>query len=235
MKEVGKRRQRRMDKFENEKELISLWKKKWRLMQGKRSLNWVELPKPERWGYKRFFVMREDVAKSKEADFYRGILKMIQNTILSRDKKFEYKDYKTKTKKPILQEVAGIDHKEWNKLLAAGKLTTKQQNCFEKRWKMHKYGRGGSWVFEFKKPWMFVTKTQPHYITHRIVINPQLESELQELSNRIERQNLEPKISKLMGWSSYSEWKIAKKLLIEKETDKMLKEELDGFSERYED
>jgi hypothetical protein len=226
----------RMDKFENEKELISIWKKKWRLMQGKRALNWVELPKPERWGYKRFFVLREDVAKSREANFYAGILKLIQNTVLSRDKKFEYKDYKTKTKKPIMQYVKDIDLREWNKLIAAGKLTDKQQSFFERKWKNNPGNRGGYWTFEFKKPWVFEMKRQPHYITHRILIDPKLESELTELSNRIERQNLTPKISKIMGWKyGWKDFYDRKKMIIENETDKLLKEELVGFTERYED
>lgn len=47
MKTMDKRRQTRMIKKENEKDLIALWKKKIKLMQGKRALNKVELPKPE--------------------------------------------------------------------------------------------------------------------------------------------------------------------------------------------
>ncbi len=233
MKEVGRRRQKRMDKFKTEKELISLWKKKWRLMEGKRSYNKVELPKPERWGYKRFFVLREDVEKSKEANFFKGILKIVQNVLLSRDRKFEYKDYKTKTKKPILQEIRSIDHREWNKLIAENKLTEKQKSFFEQKWKSNERGGGGRWVFEFKKPWVFVTKVQIHYITHRIIIDPQLESELRELSNRIERQNLEPKISKIMGWKNgWRDFVDAKKKIIEETTDKMIVEAIDDFVTR---
>lgn len=236
MKTVTKRRQTRLDRFENEKELISTWKKKIRLMNGKRALNWVELPKPERWGYKRFFVLREDVAKSREAAFYSGILKLVQHTILSRDKKFEYKDYKTKTKKPIIQDVNVIDHKDWNKLVSENKITSKQQSFFEQIWKTNPGGRGGRWVFAFKKPWMFTLKTQPHYITHRILLDPKLESELTELSNRIDRQNLLPKISKIMGWKyGWKDYYDQKKKIIENETDKILKEELEGFVQRFED
>lgn len=233
MKDVGKRRQKKFDKFENEKELISLWKKQARLMKGKRSLNWIELPKPERWGYKRFFVLREDIAKSREAEFYKGILKLVQNTVLCRDKKFEAKDYETKTRKPIIQHIASIGHSDWNKLDAEGKLTNKQKMMFTQVWKTNKGGRGGYWVFEFNKPWMFVTKIQPHYITHRILINPQLESEIRELENKIERNNLWPKIGKLKGWRSYRGYMAEKNDLIEKETDKMFKKELEGYTGRY--
>jgi hypothetical protein len=225
-----------MDRFENEKELISIWKKKNRLMQGKRALNLVELPKPERWGYKRFFVLREDVAKSREAAFFQGILKLIQSTIISRDKKFEYKDYKTKTKKPIMQYVKDIDLRSWNKLIAEGKLTDKQQSFFERKWKNNPGNKGGYWVYEFKKPWVFELRKQPHYITHRILLDPKLESELTELENRIDRQNLLPKISKIMGWKyGWRDFYDRKKMIIENATDKLLKEELDGFTARYDD
>lgn len=243
MKDITKRRQTRLDKADNEKELLSLWKKKTRLMQGKRALNWVELPKPERSGYKRFFVLRPDVAKSREANFYSYLLNLLQNTVIARDKKFEYKDYKTKTKRPIKQEIKDITHSQWNKLIEENKLTAKQQLFFERKWKAigsKSAYLGGStqygWVYEFKKPWVFEFKTQPHYLTHRILLDPKLESELTELENRIERQHLTPKISKIMGWrygwKDFYDWK---RRIIENETDKMLKREIVGFSDRYDD
>jgi hypothetical protein len=135
-----------------------------------------------------------------------------------------------------MQYVKDIDLREWNKLIAAGKLTDKQQSFFERKWKNNPGNRGGYWTFEFKKPWVFEMKRQPHYITHRILIDPKLESELTELSNRIERQNLTPKISKIMGWKyGWKDFYDRKKMIIENETDKLLKEELVGFTERYED
>jgi hypothetical protein len=79
-------------------------------------------------------------------------------------------------------------------------------------------------------------KIQPHYITHRILLDPKLESELTELENRIERQHLTPKISKIMGWrygwKDFYDWK---RRIIENETDKVLKQEIVGFSERYDE
>lgn len=227
MKDVTKRRQIRIDKKEEEKSLISLWKKKMKLLEGKRSFNKVELPKPERWGYKRFFILRDDIAKSRDSLFYNQLLVHIQNVILSRDKKFEYKDYKTKKRLPIHQELKPIDHKDWNKLIKDGKLSDKQQACFQQVWKQNKFGKGGSYVFEFTKPWMFVLRTEPYYLTHRTVVNPQLESELRELSNKIDSQNLMPKISKVMGWSNgYHEFKNVIQSIILKETIKEIKEEL---------
>jgi len=234
MKTIDKRRQVRMDKKDNEKDLISMWKKKMKLMQGKHALNWVELPKPERWGYKRFFTLRDDVAKSKEADFYRSILGLVQNTVLSRDKEFLYKDYKTKRKLPIEQYVNTISHKDWNKLLAENKLTAKQQACFEQRWKPIKNGRGGAWEFTLVKDYMFVYKIQPHYITHRLIIDPQLESELKELSNRIETQNLWPKIGKVFGWSNgWKDYVDAKNKLIDRAMNKLMIDGIDEFDDRY--
>lgn len=234
MKEVGKRRQKRMDKFENEKDLISLWKKKIKLMDGKLALNKVELPKPERAGYVRTFVLRDDFAKSKEANFLNGLLKLVQTSVVSRDKKFEYKDYKTKTKKPIYQGLHEIDQKEWNKLIEKG-LTEKQQSYFERRWKNNRLNKGGYWAWEFTKPFMFVYKVQPHYITHRIMIDPALDSELQELSNRIERQNLYPKIGKILGWRRWKDYEDLKKKIIDKENVKLLAEGLIHFIERYDE
>lgn len=74
---------------------------------------------------------------------------------------------------------------------------------------------------------MFVLRTEPYYLTHRTVVNPQLESELRELSNKIDSQNLMPKISKVMGWSNrYHDFKNVIQSMILKETIREIKEEL---------
>lgn len=204
MKEIEVRRQRRIDKDNAEKAIISTYRKYMRLIRAKHSMRLVELEKPIRSGYKKYFVLREDVAKSREAHVYREILKHVQSVTYSRDKKFLYKDYKTKKMLPVQHTPRPIDHRNWNKILEAGALTIKQRAMFIQVWKQTnpKNPKVGHYQWVFQKDWVFAEKIEPHYKTHSLMLDPQLESQLQEVMNKIERNNLWPKIDKAIGRSN---------------------------------
>ena len=222
---IDKRRGKRLEKKSTEKKLLALWRKQSRLYEARRNYNKIELEKPERRGYKRFFVLRDDIARGKEAEFFKGLLKLVQNTYLSRDKKFLRKDYKTKKKVPIEQSIRSVGHKEFNKL----NLSAKQKSFFKQVWKTDYRGMNGAFYYEFEKDWMFVMKIEPHYITYKIEIDPKIESEIARLRNHIDSQNLLPQISKIMGWKyGWKDFYDYKKRLLEEVTDKMVKDELDA-------
>lgn len=215
-----RRRQRRLDKESEENHLISTYRRYMRLIKAKRSMRLVELEKPVRAGYKKYFVLREDVAKSREANIYRSLLKHIQHVVYSRDKKFLYKDYKTKKMLPMAHTTKPIVHRDWNKLLAESGITTRQQAMFLQVWKQTnpKNPKQGYYQWVFQKEWVFAEKIEPHYKTHSLLLDPQLESELKEVENQIERNNLWPKIDKVLGRSnSYHGYsRHHKNMLIEK-------------------
>ena len=213
-----------MDRKVQEKELLSMWKKKLRLMMAKRNLRWVELPKPIRKGYVRTFVLREDVAKSKEGPFFKELLKHVNTKTYCMNKDFMTKPWNSKKKIPITQGIQGIYHDTWNKL----NLTDKQKSFFEKVWKQDpKNPKAGHYVFEFTKPWMFETKIFPHYVTHTLLLDPQLESELREITNKIETNGLMPKLGKMLGWTmNYKYWEEVKQKLIKDFYIKKVKIEL---------
>ena len=90
------RREKKINKKSEEKRLFSLWRKRLRLSDAKRNLNFVKLETPIRSGYKKFFVLREDFARSKDSHIYLSILPYIQKVVYSRSDKFLSKDFKTK-------------------------------------------------------------------------------------------------------------------------------------------
>lgn len=229
---IDKRRQTRLNKFKEEKEVLSLWMKHMRLLNSKRNnVTIVELPKPIRKGYTRFFILREDISKSDDASFYKKFLPEIQSRQYSSNKDFERKEYPSKKMVPMEHSIQPIEHKRWNEL----NYSPKQAAMFEKIWKYNTNFHGkvlktGRFVYVFKKPWMFVPKVEPHYVTHKILINPDLESQIKELSNKIDRNNLGPKASKLMGWKwGWRDWEDAKQKLIEGIIEKEKKESLLNF------
>lgn len=220
MKEIDARRQKRMDKAATEKELTALWRKKQRLFWAKRNRTLVPLEKPVRHGYKKSFMLRPDIAKSREAHVYLGLLPHVQKHIFSKTKKFETRDYKTKKMVPMSHGLKPIEHKEWNRLVDGGLLTLKQQAMFVKRWRQTSIRNPNMGVFEyhFIKDWVFIERIDPHYKTHTLLLDPQMESELRELMNRIDTQNLMPKIGKALGWTmGCKDWVDVRKALIEKQ------------------
>jgi hypothetical protein len=230
---INKRRQKQLDKAKEEKKLLSIWSRYMKLLSSKRNnVEIVELDKPVRSGYHRFFVLREDVARSDDAPLYKKLLVEMQSHQYSKNKEFLYKSYPSNKLVPMEHNLSFIEHKRWNEL----NYTPKQAAMFDQLWIQHRDVRGrltksGRYVFAFKKPWAFVAKVQPHYITHRIVINPQLESEIKELYDKIYHAHVGPKLFKLMGWkwsSDHDDWektrtKILEKI-IEKEKFKILNE-----------
>lgn len=205
----------RLNKLKEEKEILSLWRKKIRLMDSKRNLNKVELEKPLKWGYKKFFVLREDVAKSDDARVYLGVLPYIQSTIYCRRKDFTQKDFKTKKMIPMEHTIGTISHKKWNEI--EGELTIKQKSLFQKFWYTQYHTKGkGEWRYRLIKDWMFVPKIDTHYKTHQIILDPDLESELTKLQNKLYSAGVWGKVVKYAFGGSHYERDTLRKRLIDK-------------------
>lgn len=228
---LDRHRIRRLEKARTEKEIIALWVKYMKLLRTKREhRELVELPKPVRKGYKRLFVLRQDVARSDDGSFYKKFLPELQNVQYSNEKEFMQREYPSRKLKPMGHNLKAIEHKRWNEL----NYTPKQKALFDEVWipnRDHRgrMSRGGRYVYVFKKSWMFVSKIEPHYITHRFIINPQLHSEIQEHCNRIDRNNLGPKAAKAMGWRwGWRDWKHMRlkifEEIIEKEKETIMKD-----------
>ncbi len=204
---MSRSREDRIVKKSKEKELISLWKRKMKLYDAKRNLNLVELENPIRSGYKKFFVLREDFARSDESSVYLGILPYIQKTVYCRNDRFLSKEFKTKKWIDIPHDLKTISHKKWNEI--SPNLTEKQKRMFQIFWKQTdpKNTKIGGWEYRLIKQHMFVPKVEPHYKTHSVILDPDIESEIREIGNKIERNNLMPKLIKSLGWSNgYKYW-----------------------------
>jgi len=203
MKEIDKRRQKSMNRKDTDKKILAMEAKRGQLIKAKNGMRLVELPEPIRTGYKKFFVIRPDIAAGDDVDLYKQILPYVQNTIYSNNREFLVKDYKTKKMLPKPHKPANIEHKVWNTLVDA-KFNSRQSGMFERVWKQTglKNPKIGKFEYLFTKDWAFAEKIEPHYKTHTLLLDPDLESELQQINNRIDRNNLWPKINKLLGCKS---------------------------------
>lgn len=240
MKEIDKRRQRKMDKALEERDLLRLWRKQLNLWKADRVCNIVQLEKPIRRGWIRFFVLRPDISRSPDGKVIKPLLPLVNSIVQSRDGSFMYKPWNSKVKKPIQQGISYVRHEQWNKVEKT--LTIKQKSMFDKIYHQHYHkGRptGGHWGWHFHKPWMFVHKVEPYYVTHRVVINPQLESETKELWNRIYASGKIHKITKILGegygYRDDYDWGNMRIRLIKKALEKDQRQSLVDYEERYMD
>jgi hypothetical protein len=200
------RQKKRSQKEDVEKQLIQLWKQRAKLWIERQKLPWVPLAEPYQRGWKRFFVLREDVKRCNDAVFYQGLLEKINTVQHSRDKAFKVKKRRKRRNEYEVkrQSLREFDISEWNSPKLA--LTEKEKSFFcrmeywcgqSKYWKVR---------YVYTEPWRFVLQIKPHIITHVRLVDAQLEQESPRIENYIERNHLNPKILKLTN-GRRSSWK----------------------------
>ena len=192
------RRKTRLQKEDKEKYIIGLEKKQKILYQQEKDLPWLPLDIPYQKGWKRFFVLRDDVARSRDADFFTELLLKINTTQHANNKSFT-KRKKKKRKKivvDIIQELKSYEDWKWKNIRFC-KLNEKERILFKpiKRWcNRRKYFYT---EYVFSEPWRFVLKIKPHFITHFKMHDNVLEQQIAELENHIENHHLQHKMAKL--------------------------------------
>ncbi|CAN5485673.1 hypothetical protein BH11BAC3_BH11BAC3_45350 [soil metagenome] len=176
------RQKQRMQYEDFDKQLRKLYKEERALCWEIKNLGWEPLVPAVQKGWVRLFVLREDVARTKHAEFFEGILKKI-NT-------FQYdwkKDFKKKKRKWGRKIYVARDQY----LLMPGEYCFKQLNFseeesqfFYEQWNVDRYGK---WTkqYVFTEPWRFVLRIKPNMIDKVKKIDGELERKLQEIKNYI--------------------------------------------------
>ena len=163
------------------KEVIRLQKRFNALLKARRSLPLVPLQTPIRNGWERSFVVREDIKKSSKGKFLESLLPLINTTIFCRTKEFKEMNYKTGKIEPMVHELRMLEPKEYEK------LTPQAQSQFTKEYRQVKYWLTSKTieVYVIKQPWRFVYKIRPSYLTHEQMVDGDIESELDKLSDKL--------------------------------------------------
>lgn len=188
-----------------EKKLIRLYKKERALSKTIWNLGWEPLIPPVQKGWVRHFVLRHDVASSKQAEFFEGILKKINTYEYSWRKDFKKK--KRKFGKKVYVERPQYLLKPCEYHFKKLNFSDKEKQMFHEEWKMN-YSK--QWVrrFVFNEPWRFVLKVKTNMIDKKRIIDSLLESELKEIRSYLERKNLRHRQGKLVhGYSRWRDWK----------------------------
>jgi hypothetical protein len=178
-------------KEKKSKDLRALYRRLRALQDAIYDLPKIKLDKPRFVGYKRYYFLRDDIVRRKDANVFRSILEKLNTTVYSR-KKDEFGRYDFDNPPfDVKQRIKTLSLKSYEK------LTPELQKHFIKitNWDWRKKESR----YEFLHPYMFVLKIKHNYITEVPILDKDMESEIGRLETKIKRENLWPKIDKLLG------------------------------------
>ncbi len=202
------RHKKRAQHEDREKKLLALHWEENDLHHQQRSLGWVELNPPVMRGYKRYFVLRNDIAKSKQANFFEGLLEKINTTQYNYRKDFKIKRRKggKKVYKATKQTLLQFEESYFKRQI----FSEKEKSFFEERWMQYKESGKPYKAFVIAEPWRFVLRVRPNIITKARVRDEVIESRIQQLRNYFQRNALRGKLNHLTDGHSYS-WREGEK------------------------
>lgn len=166
---------------DKKKDVIKLLKRLDILNQADKALPLVPLPHPVRNGWERYFVVREDVRKGPHGKFLERLLNKINTTEFCKTKDFKRLNWKTRKMEPIQQHLAYLDEKEFEKLDAREKTAFNKERRLFKYWFTQEYRD----VWVVTKPWQFVFRIRPSFLTHEKVVNGDIESEIKKIREKL--------------------------------------------------
>jgi hypothetical protein len=194
---MGNREHHRANKHAREKIVQTAIKREWLLSrQSWREPIYEELSKPVFWGYKREFVLRDDVALRNDASKWRSLLVLLQNEQFSKRKDFKVR--RRPSRKWLTREHRLKTFSTWD-------FERKIPNKFKVYFRF--YNAAGRRRYYFIHPWMMVSRRIKEYNTHRKLLNPEIEWELSYLKDRIDQNLYRQTYSKMKGRGfSYRGW-----------------------------
>lgn len=179
-------RQKKRIQYEDfHKQLIQLHKEENALYKQKRNLGWEPLVPPVQKGWKRCFVLRDDVARSKHADFFQRILNKIntydwsyRKDFLVRRRRFGRKIYIVKAQNLLKPHEGHFRKLDFNE---------KEQQLFYTEFRIERGSKEPVKRYVFIEPWRFVLKVKPNIIDKVRVRDQVLEARMKAIDDYLER------------------------------------------------
>ncbi len=211
-----------------DKKLIRLRKRMNELYKAERALPYIKLDKPIQRGFKKSFVMRDDITRRKDARDLSRILGIVNETVYCKNPEFKSKKYHNNQMEDIPHAIRHIPANKWDTLELPDHF--KKWFTYESRIKYGAYGTSYEIKgYFFKFPWMFEPKVSPNFITHIQEIDPNIKSELSEINRFFDNHNGWPRLGKLQG-GNFKWIEVTKE---ERLDDILKREEMQEFEDNY--
>lgn len=179
---------------EKDKEIRRLYKEYSDTWQQSRTRGQFVEVEPYQAGWYRHYVLREDIARRDDARFYRQALDLVNTNVICNREDFLVRSWKKKEGfKPIKQELKSLNDLEFER------LNPNLNKLFARVQKWNTWSKLTYFVYEVSRPTYYVFEVEPNIVTHHWLPDPEWETYTTELSHRIERNNLWPKINHLLG------------------------------------
>ena len=208
----SQRNRNRMRIRDLDKHLIALWHESNLMHRERNNPCWDLVSPPVQKGWKRFFLLREDLAKSDSASFFEGILKKINTYNWSYRKDFKVRKRKNGRKTYVVKDQylykpAEREYLEMN-------FTEEEQKYFHVEFHIENWSRGPVKRYAFNDPWRFVLKVKPSMVNRMRRLDSEIQSRLDNTDNYIKKRNLGPRQSKIMEGSAKGKiyWEDEKKI-----------------------
>ncbi len=199
-----KRRKKRDQKKGEERKLIRLNRERDQISDQQKSLGYVDLHPPIVRGWKRYFVLRDDVARSRHGLFYQKILDRINTTQFSWRKDFKKKKRKGGKKNWVVKEQRLLELNE--RQFAKAKFTEKEAVLFDEKYVIKKWWKHPEKVFVFKEPWRFVLRVRPNLITKVKAVDIELEKRKKEIDDYLDWNGIGGRFWRLINGSANNGW-----------------------------
>lgn len=200
----SKRQRKRAALEDQEKKLIRLYKEDKELMLRKSKLPMIDLVPPIQRGWKRYFIVREDVRRSRDGVFYENLLQKINTVQYSSEKVFRKK--KKRNGKRINVEIKQDLRIVYPYELPKMKLSERELACFDYCIIHEVNGRkiNEKYAYIFREPWRYILRVRPNMIDKVQVQDIEIEQRLGELKS-ILFDNYENfgTLKKLRGWGNF--------------------------------
>lgn len=178
----GKMRSTRKHFFkQKEQENRRKYRKRERLLDASANLGWLELEKPIRKGYEKILVPRKDYLQRQDIDYFKELTEIVQPRYLvhSMDRNFLKRDIESDELIELRAEPRELSKKEFDEILPKFRkefelgIREKREFGITKR----------EQICRVIKPWRFVYKIIPYYLTHVRKSDPELDRLISDLNN----------------------------------------------------
>jgi hypothetical protein len=196
------RQKKRMQYEDFDKYLIQLNKIENSLYKQRQNLGFELLLPPIQRGWNRFYVLRDDVAAGKHADFFRNILNKINTYDWSHRKDFLIKKRRYGRKKYVVkpQKLFEPGTQEFIKL----DFTDREKLLFHEVIEIEKWSKKPVKRYVFNEPWRYRLKIAPNMITKVRIKDAILESKIATIENYMKRNDFRKRQRKILdGYSQY--------------------------------
>lgn len=172
------------------------------LREAKRKLGWVELEVPYQKGWKRTCKLREDILNREDAKFLQIALDIVNTETFCRNQDFKRKNFRTGVIEDIPHQFKPIYPNNISTL--PQDIQIRFSKYFSPIFTTTRWG-GEKMHYRLKMPdFYFVYDIIPNMITKERILDPEMESEIKEIENKINTIGGWNAICKALGQSKYN-------------------------------